>query len=130
MKLLIATHTLAGLAGAPLHTVDLCRGFRRAGHDVAVFALQLGDLSDALKEEGFVCCSLADHRLLSRESFDLVYLHHATTELLLGAMFGGKVPIVRGYLGKRSKIEGPITGNHLSGALYLSEGVRAKESQN
>ena len=124
MKFLIATQALAGLAGAPLHTVDLCRGFRRAGHDVSVFTLQPGALSNTLKDESFPIFSLADHRSLSKESFDLVYLHHATSEILLGLMFGGKIPIVRGYLGKRSKVGFPTNGNFLSAALYLSEGVR------
>jgi hypothetical protein len=124
MKLLIATQDLAGLAGAPLHTVDLCRGFRRAGYDVSVFTLQPGALSNTLKDEGSPTFLLPDHRSLSKQSFDLVYLHHSTCEVLLGLMFAGKIPIVRGYLGKRSKVGFPTNGNFLSAALYHSEGVR------
>lgn len=124
MKLLFATHSLADLAGAPLHAFELCRGFRRAGHDVSVFALDLGTLSDALKEEGFTVLSLHDHRPLRKEAFDLIYLHHVTCEVLLGLMFGGRVPIVRGYLGNRSRIGYPINGNFRDAALYLSEEIR------
>jgi hypothetical protein len=43
---------------------------------------------------------------LSKEPFDLEYLHHATGEVLLGLMFAGKVPIVRGYLGNLSRTFG------------------------
>lgn len=124
MRLLFATHSLADLAGAPLHAFELCRGFRRAGHDVSAFALDLGTLSDALKEEGFTVLSLYDYRPLRKESFDLVYLHHATCEVLLGLMFGGKIPIVRGYLGNRSSIGYPINGDFKDAALYLSEEIR------
>ena len=124
MRLLFATHSLADLAGAPLHAFELCRGFRRKGHEVSVFALDLGTLSDALKEEGFTVLSLHDYRSLRKESFDLVYLHHATCEVLLGLMFGGKIPIVRGYLGNRSSIGYPINGNFRDAALYLSEEIR------
>lgn len=124
MRLLFATHSLADLAGAPLHAFELCRGFRRAGHDVSVFALDLGTLSQALEEEGFTVLSLHDYRPLRKESFDLVYLHHATCEVLLGLMFGGKAPIVRGYLGNRSSIGYPINGNFKDAALYLSEEIR------
>lgn len=124
MRLLFATHSLADLAGAPLHAFELCRGFRRAGHSVSVFALDLGTLSDALKEEGFTVLSLHDYRSLRKESFDLVYLHHATCEVLLGLMFGGRAPIVRGYLGNRSSIGYPINGDFKDAALYLSEEIR------
>ena len=124
MRFLFATHSLADLAGAPLHAFELCRGFRRAGHDVTVFTLDLGTLSRALQEEGFTVLSLHDYRPLRKESFDLVYLHHATCEVLLGLMFGGRVPIVRGYLGNRSSIGYPINGNFKDAALYLSEEIR------
>ena len=124
MRLLFATHSLADLAGAPLHAFELCRGFRRAGHDVSVVALDLGTLSDALKEEGFTVLSLHDYRALRKETFDLIYLHHATCEVLLGLMFGGRIPIVRGYLGNRSSIGYPINGGFSDAALYLSEEIR------
>lgn len=124
MRLLFATHSLGDLAGAPLHAFELCRGFRRAGHDVSVFALDLGTLSEALEGQGFTVLSLHDYRSLRKESFDLVYLHHATCEVLLGLMFGGRVPIVRGYLGNRSSIGYPINGNFSDAALYLSEEIR------
>ena len=124
MKLLIATQALPGLAGAPLHIADLCHGFRRAGHDVSAFTLQPGPLSDTLKAEGFPIFSLSEYRALSKEPFDLVYLHHATPEVLLGLMFAGKLPIVRGYIGKGSALASPVNGNFSSAATYLSEGVR------
>ena len=124
MRFLFATHSLADLAGAPLHAFELCRGFSRASHDVSVFAVDLGTLSEALKEEGFTVLSLHDYRSLRKESFDLIYLHHATCEVLLGLMFGGKIPIVRGYLGNRSSIGYPINGNFSDAALYLSEEIR------
>lgn len=91
---------------------------------MSVFALELGTLSEALKEEGFVVLSLHDHKSLRKEFFDLVYLHHATCEVLLGLMFGGEIPIVRGYLGNRSRIGYPINGNFRDATLYLSEEIR------
>lgn len=126
MKLLIATHSLAGLAGAPLHSLDLCRGFRRAGHDVSVFAFHLGKVAEMLEGEGFPVYSLQNYRSLDREkgTFDLVYLFHATCEALVGLMFVGQVPIVRGYIGKGGAIANPIAGNFSSAATYISEGVK------
>jgi hypothetical protein len=107
MKLLIANNHLEYRAGSELHTVDLCRGFRRAGHQVAVFTLKPGMVSDTLREESFPVFSLPDLRSLSGEEFDLIYLHHATCEVILGLVFAGKVPIVRGYLGVLPPFEKP-----------------------
>jgi hypothetical protein len=45
-------------------------------------------------------------RSLSKEPFDLEYLQHATGEVLLGLMFAGRVPIVRGYLGNLFRTSG------------------------
>ena len=121
MKLLIANNHLENLAGSELHTLDLCRGFRRAGHQVAVFTLKPGMMADTLREEGFQVSSLPDLRSLSAEEFDLIYLHHATCEVVLGLIFAGKIPIVRGYLGIVPPLEKPINGDFLSGKTYGSE---------
>ncbi len=124
MKLLIATHSLAGLAGAPLHTLDMCRGFRRAEHDVSAFTFYPGVVSDTLEEEGFRVFSLRNYRSLGDEPFDLIYVYHATSEALLGLMFARRVPIIRGYIGKGSTLANPVNGQFSSGATYISEGVR------
>jgi hypothetical protein len=124
IELLIATHSLASLAGAPLHTLDVCRGFKRAGHDVSVFTLHEGAVSATLEGEGFPVYSLRDYRRLGRESFDLIYLYHATCEALLGLIFAGRVPIVRGYIGRGSTLANPVNGGFASAATYISEGVR------
>jgi hypothetical protein len=121
MKLLIANNHLENLAGSELHTLDLCRGFRRAGHQVAVFTLKPGMMADTLREEGFQVSSLPDLRSLGAEEFDLIYLHHATCEVVLGLIFAGKIPIVRGYLGIVPPLEKPINGDFLSGKTYGSE---------
>ena len=121
---MIATHGLASLAGAPLHTLDLCRGFKRAGHEVSVFTLLKGTVSATLEGEAFPVYSLQDYRRLGSESFDFIYLYHATCESLLGLMFAGRVPIVRGYIGRGSTLANPINGGFASAATYISEGVR------
>jgi hypothetical protein len=124
MKLLIANHHLENLAGSELHIVDLCRGFRRAGHEVLAFTMKPGPVADVLKGEGFTVFSLRDLYLLSEESFDLIYLHHSTCEALLGLLFAGQVPIVRGYLGIVPPLEKPISGDFLAGKIYGSELVQ------
>jgi hypothetical protein len=124
MKLLIANHHLEDLAGSELHMADLCRGFRRAGHEVLAFTMKPGPVADVLKEEGFTVFSLRDLHLLSEESFDLIYLHHSTCEALLGLLFAGQVPIVRGYLGIVPPLEKPISGDFLAGKTYGSELVQ------
>jgi hypothetical protein len=121
MKLLVANNHLEYRAGSELHTVDLCRGFRRAGHHVVVFTLKPGMMADTLREEDFSVFSLPDLRSLSGEEFDLIYLHHATCEVILGLVFAGKVPLVRGYLGIVPPLEKPINGDFLSGKIYGSE---------
>jgi hypothetical protein len=72
MKLLIANNHLEYLAGSELHTVNLCRGFLRAGHHVVVFTIKPGMMADTLREEGFTVSSLLDLRSLSVEKFDLI----------------------------------------------------------
>ena len=104
--------------------MDLCRGFQRAGHEVSVFTLHTGTVSATLEGEGFPVYSLRDYRRLGARSFDLVYLYHATCEALLGLMFAGRVPIVRGYIGKGSTLANPVNGGFSSAATFISEGVR------
>jgi len=81
-------------------------------------------VSEMLEGEGFTVCYLQDYRRLGDESFDLVYLYHATCEALLGLMFAERVPIVRGYIGRGSTLANPINGGFASAATYISEGVR------
>lgn len=124
MKLLIANNQLNNLAGSELYTLDLCRGFRRAGHEVVVFTMKPGLVGDTLTEEGFPVFSLPDLRSLVKQKFDLIYLHHATCEILLGLIFSGKVPIIRGYLGIVPSLEKPVSGEFLAGKIYGSELVQ------
>jgi hypothetical protein len=124
VKILLAAHSLAGLAGAPLHTLDLCRGFRRAGHEISAFTFYTGTVTDLLGEEGISVFTPQDSKLLENEAFDIVYLYHATCEALLGLVFAGRTPIVRGYIGKGSTTAAPINADFSSGVTYISEGVR------
>jgi hypothetical protein len=94
------------------------------GHDVSVFTLHKGAVSATLEGEGFPVYSLQDYRHLGGDSFDLIYLYHATCEALLGLMFAGRVPIVRGYIGRGSTLANPVNGGFASAATYISEGVR------
>ena len=123
MKLLFANHQMETLAGSELHTADLCRGFRRVGHEVALFTLVPGAISEALAREDFRIYSLADLRAASVEDFDLVYLHHSTCEALLGPIFAGKSPIVRAHLGYVPELERPLSYGRPSGRVFGSEGV-------
>ena len=77
-----------------------------------------------LESEGCPVYSLQDYRRLAREPFDLVYLHHATCEALLGLTFAGRLPIVRGYIGRGSSVANPINGGFTSATTYISEAVR------
>jgi archaellum component FlaC len=123
MKLLFANHHMRTLAGSELHTADLCRGFRRAGHEVALFTLVPGAISEALSGEGFRIYFPADLRAASAEDFDLVYLHHSTCEALLGPIFAGKAPVVRAHLGYVPELERPLSYGCPSGRVFGSEGV-------
>ena len=124
MKHLLAAHSLENLAGAPLHTLDLCRGFRRVGHEVSGFTFYPGVVADILREEGFRVLTSRDHRLLQNKPFDIVYLFHATCEALLGLVFAGRTPIVRGYIGKGSALANPVNADFSRAVTYISEGVR------
>jgi hypothetical protein len=123
MKLLLANHHMRILAGSELHTADLCRGFRRAGHEVALFTPVPGAISEALAGEGFRVYTLDDLRLASVEDFDLVYLHHSTCEALLGPLFAGKAPVVRAHLGYVPELERPLGYGRPSGRVFGSEEV-------
>jgi hypothetical protein len=124
VKLLVANHQLDRLAGSELHTLDLCRGFKHAGHDVSVFTLEPGIVSDLLKEEGFRLFSPHNALAMERQRFDLVYLHHSTCEVFLGITFAGCIPIVRGFVSRKGPAAVPTNGSFLSGALYISEEVQ------
>ena len=63
-----------------------------------------------IESEGLPVYSLQNYRRLDGESFDLVYLYHATCETLLGLMFAGRVPIVRGYIGEVRLLPTPSPG--------------------
>ena len=123
VKLLIANHHMKTLAGSELHTADLCRGFRRAGHEVTLFTLVPGAISETLAGEGFRIYSLGDLRAMSVEDFNLVYLHHSTCEAILGPIFAGKTPLVRGHLGYVPELERPLSYGSPSGRVFGSENV-------
>ena len=123
MKLLFANHHMKNLAGSELHTADLCRGFRRVGHEVALFTPVPGAISEALAGEGFRIYSLADLRAVSVEDFDLVYLHHSTCEVILGTIFAGKTPLVRSHLGYVPDLERPLSYGRPSGRVFGGERV-------
>jgi hypothetical protein len=124
VKILLAAHSLSGFAGATLHTMDLCRGFRRAGHHVPVFTFHTGVVMDVLTKEEFPVFTPRTYRLLENEAFDIVYLYHATCEDLLGLVFAGRTPIVRGYIGKGSTIANPINADFSSAVTHIFEVVR------
>lgn len=84
----------------------------------------MGRVSDILEEENPRVLSLKILGSLSEETFGLVYLHHSTCEVLLGLLFAGRVPIVRGYLGIVPPLENPTNGQFLSAALYAAGGTR------
>ncbi len=78
MKLLFANHHMRTLAGSELHTADLCRGFRRAGHEVALFTLVPGAISEAHSGEGYTINFTYDKRAARSEDLDLDYKKQST----------------------------------------------------
>ena len=84
MQILVATHQLSWIGGADL-AVTVAEHLQRLGHDVTVFAAELGEMTEVARASGLVPFT-ADERALPEEP-DVVYAQDAYVAFLLADRF-------------------------------------------
>ena len=84
MRILLATHQLSWIGGADTYTVTVAEHLQRLGHDVTVFAAELGEMTEVARASGVVVT--ADERALPEEP-DVVYAQDAYVAFLLADRF-------------------------------------------
>lgn len=84
MRILLATHQLSWIGGADTYTVTVAEHLQRLGHDVNVFAAELGEMTEVARASGIVVT--ADERALPEEP-DVIYAQDAYVGLLLAERF-------------------------------------------
>ena len=83
MRILFATHQLSWIGGADTYTVTVAEHLQRLGHDVTVFAAELGEMAEAARASGIVVTP--DERALTEP--DVIYAQDAYVALLLADRF-------------------------------------------
>ncbi|HSS82036.1 MAG TPA: hypothetical protein VLK24_12690 [Gaiellaceae bacterium] len=83
MRILLATHQLSWIGGADTYTVTVAEHLQRLGHDVSVFAAELGEMAEVARASGIVVT--ADEASL--EEPDVVYAQDAYVAFLLADRF-------------------------------------------
>jgi hypothetical protein len=84
VRILLATHQLSWIGGADTYTVTVAEHLQRLGHDVTVFAAELGEMADVARESGLVVT--ADESALPAGP-DVIYAQDAYVSLLLAERF-------------------------------------------
>jgi len=84
VRILLATHQLSWIGGADTYTVTVAEHLQRLGHDVTVFAAELGEMTEVARASGIVVT--ADERDLPEEP-EVVYAQDSYVALLLADRF-------------------------------------------
>jgi outer membrane murein-binding lipoprotein Lpp len=84
LRILLATHQLSWIGGADTYTVTVAEHLQRLGHDVTVFAAELGEMAEVARGSGLVVT--ADERALPAQP-DVVYAQDGYVSLLLAERF-------------------------------------------
>jgi hypothetical protein len=80
MRILIGTHQLSWIGGADTYTVTAAEHLQRLGHDVSIFAGELGEMTEAARRSGLV---VTDDEQALPEDPDVIYAQDAYAALLL-----------------------------------------------
>lgn len=84
MQILVGTHQFSWIGGADTYVATVCEHLQRLGHDVTIFAAELGEMTDIARESGLVV--LDDERALPAEP-DVIYAQDAFAALLLAERY-------------------------------------------
>ena len=52
MRILLATRELSWIGGAETYTVTVAEHLQRLGHEVSVFAAEVGEMTDVARDSG------------------------------------------------------------------------------
>ncbi|ATB42701.1 hypothetical protein CYFUS_008180 [Cystobacter fuscus] len=86
MKLILTNHHLDDRGGSELYCSELAPALRRVGHEVAVFTLRPGHISDELARRGVPIFTTGDDARIEAFDPDLLHVHHAPCLYYLGAL--------------------------------------------
>lgn len=84
MQILVGTHQFSWIGGADTYVATVCEHLQRLGHDVTIFAAEVGEMTDIARASGLVV--LDDERALPAEP-DVIYAQDAFAALLLAERY-------------------------------------------
>jgi hypothetical protein len=107
LKILITNHHLSSLAGSELLTFELAQESIKQGHEVSVFTLFPGKISEKITDElGVRVFNPNTVHCLEASQIDVIHAHHWPTYLYLKQR-GFDKPVVFGFLGVLPPLENP-----------------------
>ncbi|WP_375764888.1 glycosyltransferase [Archangium gephyra] len=86
MKLMLTNHHLEDRGGSELYCLELASSLQRVGHEVAVFTLRPGRISDELARRGVTIFTAGDDERIEAFEPDILHVHHAPCLYYLGAL--------------------------------------------
>ena len=99
MKILLGTHYLKGTGGTECYTYALAMELKRLGHQVEYYAIEKGDVSRRLEEQGIP--------FFSNDNYDLILANHTTVVDDLSIIIHYPSPIIQTCHGKTVELEQP-----------------------
>jgi len=85
MKILITNNQLLNYQGSEIFTYELSKNLKGRGHDVYVFSLTPGKVSDSISKLGIIVSS--DLEEFKKINFDIIHAQHNTTATLVRKIF-------------------------------------------
>lgn len=98
MKILITNYSLRDYKGSELFTYELVRELKCRSHEVFVFSLELGKVSEDIGKLGVqVSCNIEDFQ---KENFDIVHIQHNPTAKIIEKYFPStpKIFMAHGFI--------------------------------
>ena len=104
MKILITTHFLKDYGGSELFTLNLAKELKNSGHEITVFTLVPGKVSDEIEKLGIGVAT--ETEVLKNENFDIIHVQHNSTAAMVSRYFPA-VPRIYMCHGTMPRLEQP-----------------------
>jgi len=85
MKILITTHFSKDYGGSELFTLNLAKELKNSGHEITVFTLIPGKVSDEIEKLGIGVATEAE--VLKNKNFDIIHVQHNSTAAMVSRYF-------------------------------------------
>lgn len=126
MRILLANHHLVERAGSELYVSELATGLAARGHQVMVFAFEVGPAAERLRAQGVPVSTHWQREQLVAFAPELVHAHHGPTLAFLSELELG-CPAIFSSLGVVPPHEAPPPDwSGVALGLAVSEEVRAR----